>query len=268
MAFVFNMIGGGFQHEKCSSAFNVPKYVCWDTRDRSGSVSVHIDSAIFDVRPDKKKYNIAWFSESPYFTLADTLKLDNWFRKQYVLRHFDLILSCEKRLLGKHPEVKYVIPSACPWIQDRRMHAKTKGTSIIASGKNQAPGHRLRHRIIAKYGLHMDVFGRGYKEVGHKESGLCEYMFSYAIENTMVDGYFTEKVTDCLATGTIPIYWGDQTISDYFIEEGIVRFDESLDPISLDLDLYSSKLEAAKENFARAVSFPTAEDYIYTTYIS
>lgn len=217
------MIGGGFQHEICSSALNVPKFITWDKRDRSGKVSVHIDSAIFNVRPDKQKFNIAWFSESPYFTEPEIAKLDVGHYKNYVLRNFSLVLSCDKGLLEKHPELKYVIPSACPWIQDRKIHKKSKKISIIASGKNTAPGHKLRHRIIAKYAGHIDVYGRGYREIPRKEDGLNDYMFGYAIENVLADGYFSEKLTDCFATGTIPIYWGDRTISDFFLEEGIIR---------------------------------------------
>ena len=33
-------------------------------------------------------------------------------------------------------------------------------------------------------------------------------MFSVCIENDVYDTYFTEKILDCFATGTIPIYKG------------------------------------------------------------
>lgn len=40
-----------------------------------------------------------------------------------------------------------------------------------------------------------------------------------------------------------------------------------MDPLIFGLDLYNSKLEAGRENFERALSFPTAEDYIYKTFV-
>ena len=47
--------------------------------------------------------------------------------------------------------------------------------------------------------------GRGDMELKEKEDGLCDYMFSVAIENS--NQYFSEKLLDCFLTGTIPIYY-------------------------------------------------------------
>ena len=47
-------------------------------------------------------------------------------------------------------------------------------------------------------------------------------MFSVTIENDKYETYYTEKLTDCFATGTIPIYWGCLNISQYFNPKGIV----------------------------------------------
>jgi hypothetical protein len=49
------------------------------------------------------------------------------------------------------------------------------------------------------------------------------YTHSLAIENTIVNGYCSEKLIHCLASGSIPIYWGDYSkFSRYFNEELIV----------------------------------------------
>ena len=56
------MIGGGFQHEICSSAGTVPKYVEW-VKDRSADISIHIDEGI-KIPIDKTKRNYAWLLES------------------------------------------------------------------------------------------------------------------------------------------------------------------------------------------------------------
>jgi hypothetical protein len=139
--------------------------------------------------------------------------------------------------------------------------------SIIASAKRNAPGHRLRHMIIDQYKENIDVFGGGYNPIDDKGKGLNDYLYSFTIENIKCDGYFTEKIGDCFATGTIPIYWGDETISDNFIENGIIRLTKEFDPDILTKELYESKLEFVKENFERVLKLPTPEDYIYTTYL-
>ena len=99
----------------------------------------------------------------------------------------------------------------------------------------------------------IDLFGRGTSNpLDYKEDSLIDYRFSIVIENSNTENYFTEKLIDCLAVGTIPIYWGCPNIKKFFNENGIVSFNnldelENLLP-SLNEDLYNSKLNIIKEN--------------------
>ena len=54
-------------------------------------------------------------------------------------------------------------------------------------------------------------------------------MFSIAIENASYETYFTEKLLDCFATGTIPVYYGAPDIGDYFNKDGIIDLSEEFD---------------------------------------
>ena len=112
----------------------------------------------------------------------------------------------------------------------------------------------------------VDVFGRGYKIVEKKEEGLNDYMFSVAIENHKYDTYFTEKIMDCFATGTIPIYYGTDKISEFFNPDGIIRF-EDFNINDLSEELYHSKMDAIKDNFNRVKQFEIPEDIIYKKYL-
>lgn len=261
------MIGGGFQHDVCSSAHNIPKYVVWDKTLHEGDISVHIDDAVFGVPTNKSKFNIAWFVESPYFTKRSQDQFDIPHMKKYIFDNFKFVFSCDKNFIKKHPEVKYVLPHACPWVKDRRIFPKTKWASIIASAKNDAPGHQLRHIIVETYKGYLDTYGGGYTPIQEKGIGLNNYLFSFAIENIQIDGYFTEKISDCFATGAIPIYWGDKTISDHFLEEGIIRLTDGFDPSILTKELYDSKMSYVQENFKRVIDLPCVEDYFYLNYI-
>ena len=59
-----NMIGGGFQHDICSQALNVNKYVEWDKKNHEADISIHIDSAIHNVMIDPTKINFGWVAEA------------------------------------------------------------------------------------------------------------------------------------------------------------------------------------------------------------
>ena len=263
----FNMVGGGFQHDICSCANNVPKHVEWVKENHTAAISVHVDNAVFDIVPDKSKLNIAFFCESPYFMRPHTAKFDNPLLKEWALETYKWIFTSDKELIRRHPEFKYIIPHAHPWIQNRQIFPKTKSTSIIASAKREAPGHQLRHMIVEAYGDYIDKFGGGYNPIKVKGEGLNEYMFSFAIENMEADGYFTEKIADCFACGTIPIYWGDPSIGDHFLTEGIVFLNDDFDGSCLTKEFYESKMSFVRENFTRAINLPIPEDYIYLNYI-
>jgi|GEM_PF-6762862 len=54
-----------------------------------------------------------------------------------------------------------------------------------------------------------------YGRVDDKATAIGDAVFNLAIENTCMDGYITEKIFDCFAAGTIPVYLGAPDISLY-----------------------------------------------------
>jgi len=151
------------------------------------------------------------------------------------------------------------------------IHSKTKLISIISSGsRGTPPGYGLRHEAISRFGTRMDVMGSGYKPIEHKEAGLVDYMFSVAIENSAIDDYFTEKIIDCFAAGTVPIYWGTRNIGKYFDAGGILWFNtlDELDRILCHIspDLYRGMLRSVASNIECAKKYMVTEDYVYEQY--
>jgi hypothetical protein len=177
---------------------------------------------------------------------------------------FTEIWTHDKELIEKLPNATMLPFGGC-WIDDFDwgIHPKSKNFSIIASGKRQHPGHKLRHQIIAGAQGHIDVFGGGYAPLDNKIDGLRDYRYHFCIENMNRDYWFTEKLIDCFVTGTIPIYWGCPSIDTFFNIDGMICFDElkhlpELLP-SCTEELYESKLDAIKDNFERAQKYRLAE---------
>jgi hypothetical protein len=92
---------------------------------------------------------------------------------------------------------------------------------------------------------------------------MNDYMFSVIIENDSYETYFTEKITDCFATGTIPIYWGAPDIGNYFNKEGIIELTKDFDFSSLTSELYKSKLPAIIDNLERVKNMELADDILF-----
>ena len=94
------------------------------------------------------------------------------------------------------------------------------GISLIASAKNDLEGHKLRHKLISfdKSQAHqlLTPLGRAYDQFDDMAAALAPFRYSVVIENCIEPHLFTEKILNCLACKTIPIYWGHETIKQYF----------------------------------------------------
>jgi len=181
---------------------------------------------------------------------------------------FNYILTFNEDLLKVSDKFRYY-PYGTTWVHppQRGIHFKTKNISTIISNKKFAPGHIIRHESVKRYADKMDVFGREYCPIGDKIDGLRDYRFSFAIENSRLNSYFTEKLMDCFFSGTIPIYWGFDKAKDFFNPDGMILFNslEELDGIidSLNEEEYARRLPAVKDNFNRAHDYLSFEKSVW-----
>jgi Glycosyltransferase family 10 (fucosyltransferase) C-term len=189
------------------------------------------------------------------------------FIKKYADK-YDKILTYDRQLLGSGENFLFYPFGGC-WIkpEDQRIYEKHKLLSTIASRKKITEGHKMRHEIIQTHKKSIDVYGGAYHPISNKIFALKDYMFSLTIENCQLDYYFTEKLIDCFMTGTIPIYWGCPSISDFFDIRGMIMLKNSKEFSNilciLTKSLYDSKLEFIESNFETAKKYLIAEDWIY-----
>jgi len=185
-------------------------------------------------------------------------------------RLFDFVLTYDKELLDRGENFLYYPHGRC-WINNFKDEKKTKLCSIFASPKRFTVGHAMRHDIISRWRDKMDVFGQEYKSVEFKEEGMNEYMYSITIENSIQEYYWTEKIVDCYASKTIPIFWGSKSVGDgHFNPDGIIFFDEvdELEQILNDMseEQYNSMLPAIEDNFNRVEEYRIPEDWCFKHY--
>lgn len=129
----------------------------------------------------------------------------------------------------------------------------------------QTTGYDLRRQVSAlvKENPGVDCFGRDSNPIDDKGEGLRPYAFSIAMENARENYYFSEKLIDCILTGTIPIYWGCPDIGRFFDRRGILTFDsiEELRTIltTLSFDLYRRLRPYAEANYRWAIQQDLAD---------
>ncbi len=193
-----------FAHTHTMSNGNLdltPQNFRWYRGNQHCNISVFTDFSLDEVDGCTSKYKVALLMESPevfpqaYHNIKD------------INKKFDIVLTFDKSLLDRGENYKQYFLGGS-WIKpdDCQIYPKSKFCSMIASDKNSSSGHNMRHKIASN--LDMDVYGSiRNNPIDYKLDGLKDYVFSVVIENTNKPYYFTEKLIDCLVTGTIPIIW-------------------------------------------------------------
>ena len=108
-----------------------------------------------------------------------------------------------------------------------------------------------------------------------RELPFEKYRYSIAVENLVSPFYFTEKILDCFAAQTIPIYIGATEIGQFFNPDGIIQtsvedFNHIEDILAkCTVEEYERRLPAVMENFYRVQKYvvQTRWDDIYINYI-
>jgi len=277
--------------------FNIPQTFsyCYQQTNGEYDMVLLVDSAILDylegrIGIEKKVPIVARLLEqSDYFQK----RISNAVIANY--DKFDVVLTFDKRILEtipnakflpallitefnrlpnpeNHPPLKsplfdsYELPSSA-----LQIYPKSKMVSGVSSTKAFLPGHIKRLNFINSIKHRVDLYGRGIREIPSKLEALRDYRFSVAIENISCDDYyFTEKITECFLTGTVPIYHGCPNIGQFFDSRGILYFDteEELHSIldSLSEEKYNSMLEYVKVNFQKCFDYPITNDDLYDKY--
>lgn len=261
----FNMLSSQFSHDNYSTVNRMSKNIIWDFFSDKNDVSFYIDGdvlkGISEKNNGKKKY--LWTLESPKFNNGVFDFITN--NLSDVLSTYDMIFTYNENLLSLNDKFKWT-PAMGTWIKEPKICEKNKLVSMITSNKMMTPQQSFRVNFANENKNNIDVFGRGFKEIQNKEEGLNDYMFSVCIENDTFDTYFTEKILDCFATGTIPIYKGTKNINNFFNPNGILFLDDiSLNEINE--ELYYSKIEYITENFEKCLEFALPEDYFFKKYL-
>jgi len=267
------------QYSSCSNLKPTKFDWCLD----AGDCDIHVDHGLL-FQPDLsifKEKRYGWICESKdiipevynFIILNHKVLFNNFYNK---------IFTCDRSLLLLNSNFKFVPNgSNYPWIKKENWSSfiddKNKICSMFASPKLATPGHVYRHEI-AKIAISKgyDVYGgaHGSKRTvtdpqnpwNTKIDGMKSYMFNIVIENSVYDDYYTEKLTDCFASGTIPIYSGTDNIPSIFDKNGIIKLEKGKEEEilnSLTEELWQSKRSSIENNLKALNDLKMADDVLF-----
>jgi len=185
---------------------------------------------------------------------------------------FDKIYTFTQSILDKYPTAE-LFEWGSSWLDFKDLKiAKKNNVSFVTSNKSQSVGHQLRlsindmlKRVDVSNGL--QYYSHLSPPFHHRRNDFFESSkFHIAVENSRQKNYFTEKVIDCFASKTVPIYYGCPNIGDWFNMDGMITFHD-LDELELiirklDADAYDWRKDAIEENYEIAKKFHSDNDVV------
>ena len=142
---------------------------------------------------------------------------------------------------------------------------KTKDISIISSKKRMCQLHIDRFNLARQLEGVIDTYGNynGGLWTPTKEAH-APYRFAVVIENYRDNIYFTEKICNCFANKTIPIYYGAKQIDRYFDGRGIIHVQNVYDIPGIIKNLMDYGTEELYNRLKPVIdkNYETVQDYI------
>ena len=279
------------------------RYIIWDRYNYGLKTHFYTNEEMFKVvgKPERK---FGMILEPPSIRPQSyKLVLEN---KEYIEKNFDAIFTYDTQILTNISNAKFATLAAIVWygknaegimangsaagfssdgdakenvlISVDNYKRKTKNISMIASNKRMCPMHifrqQLAYRLKAWGGV--DTFGKfDGGEYVQREIPFELYRYAVVVENYISPYYFTEKILDCFASETIPVYIGATEIDKFFNADGIIQI--SVDDANHIEDIlskctpeeYERRLPAVIENYWRVQNYIkfTPFDRIYVEYL-
>ncbi len=258
-----------------------PKYINWDRYNYGLKTHFYSHNHIEKMKDDYAKKKFAYFIESEALLKPD---YDILLNDRALATQFNAVFTTSERHLNSLANAKFS-PAGGIWydkevgggtLDEKRYQNKSKNISIISSDKVFCELHAKRIELakILKRDNLADTFGTfdGGRFVKINET-LDDYRYSIAIENNVTSFYFTEKIMNCFASQTVPIYIGATKIGDFFNEDGIIQVDidefcenpQKILKICSEFD-YEQRLPAILDNYNRVKKYSVIEDWLFKNY--
>lgn len=199
--------------------------------------------------------NVWQIVQEPYIYHAHDWMFDDQEQYSKVLSHQPLENNAKH--VRNYPLLTWYVNKTYDELTAINTPNKCKEISWVTSKKMIFPGHRQRLAFmdsLTASDICIEIFGKGINFLDDKWDGLASYKYSLAIENTITDDYWTEKITDCFLAYTLPIYCGCENIGDYFppgsyIKVDITKPEEALNIIRDTIlnNEWEKRLDAIKE---------------------
>ena len=108
------------------------------------------------------------------------------------------------------------------------VYSRKKSRNLFNKYQGVACRNKLFHRLseykrVDSWGMAFNNMGRVLDRQESMPDFYRPYKFTIAFENAAHPGYVTEKLTNALAGGTVPIYWGGPSAQEQFNPKSFIN---------------------------------------------
>jgi hypothetical protein len=157
---------------------------------------------------------------------------------KWIFNQFDI----KKNNILSHGALPWHIDKDYDFLNDLKIESLNKENKIvwITSNQRSSKGHNMRMDFFdrIKELPFVNLYGRGINPVNDKWDVLKTSKYAIAYENFQNDYYWTEKIIDCYLSYTMPLYFGCNTIENYFPENSFIQ----IDPKDRHIDLFLKEI--------------------------
>ena len=280
---VFFISDRSSSHDPYFIAYSEANYILWDRYNFGLKTHFYESDLLFRPvgKPDRR-YAVQFEPRSIQPRVYDRILRE----KSYIENELDALFTHSEELLNAISNAKFYPACSSCWygridksvkVSPDACKYKDRGISILASKKSSCKMHVIRQETARRCLRNnwADAFGTfrgGGSGFVNPEVTLQHYMYSIVIENDITPYFFTEKLTNCFASQTIPIYLGATQISKFFNPDGIITISlEDLDRLDEVLkqctpEEYQRRLPAILDNFERVKEYSSSLDWLYLHY--
>lgn len=152
--------------------------------------------------------------------------------RQYSNKKVKLIynqIEIRRNNILSHGALPWHIDKDFDFLNNLKVDTLKKENKIIWVTSNQraSKGHNNRMDFLntIKELSFIELYGRGINPIHDKWDVLSNTKYAIAYENFQNDYYWTEKIADCFLTYTMPLYFGCNTINNFFPKDSYVQID-------------------------------------------
>jgi hypothetical protein len=178
----------------------------------------------FSVKVNKK--NIIHLSLEPPNEVSKYRQFAN---KKASLIYNQLEAKVKNNTILSHGALPWHIDKDFDYLKDLDLEILEKEDKIIwiTSNQKSSYGHKNRMNFLEniKDLPFVELYGRGINPVEDKWEVLKNAKYAIAYENFKNDYYWTEKIVDCYLSYTMPIYYGCNSIDDFFPKNSFIQLE-------------------------------------------